>query len=703
MAAIDDDSVDEAVYSLYGLVVTDGSISVMNKAEGAFYSDQLRTLSDVKACRAALAVLRQSIDDAAADVRKLRAALTDERIDARVGRVASAMVAMQEGMHLVYACKIALNAGERTIVFTQAECDRLLQLWQTFWDAMLARPLMHRFRHQEPESPPTYSDSFYRDGGSRLLNIFGGIVLYDTLERAEPRNRYAQWSLEWYRARPSLETALSAKFALEMCVLGVVATEEMCSHRGVSFAPAYREKWRACGAPTKRRLADYSQLYLDLRDAYGRSPTELGGLDESGELGDRATVSKRPGERAFRMLLAAVHALGGSSASSPADLRHTEETSRTAADSEWGRNGRADDRAAADANDAQRSAEDGGCSPLDGGLPNLDGGRMRRLTLEAAEAARVVGQGHCAQYLLYLHVRACVRSPSTPDQVASRAPGAVTGAVTGPSAEQVRKLVHAQARVLEERVWSLPLQLGALGHANWARRAQLLAPCALEAAGLRPRPLIELLPVALAGCPESPYESEEAVREAIATAGAVTYESLEAALAAEPDEPPPSHCDFITRDIVMAHREKGNAAAKAGKWDLALSYYSVALEEAEAAGAAPKPLFEIVYKLRANRALAHMELGQPTLALEDARAALRAAPDWPKAHFRVGVALLALGRASEAVPALRYAQVLDGRDPAIASKLAEAIGASRSSEISKLEEASRGDGLCTAAAGTCLS
>ena len=165
MAAIDDESMDKAVYSLYGLVVTDGSISVMNKAESAFYSDQLRTLSDVKACRAALAVLRQSIDDAAADVRKLRAALTDERIDARVGRVASAMVAMQEGMHLVYACKIALNAGERTIVFTQAECDRLLQLWQTFWDAMLARPLMHRFRHQEPERPPTYSDSFYRDGG----------------------------------------------------------------------------------------------------------------------------------------------------------------------------------------------------------------------------------------------------------------------------------------------------------------------------------------------------------------------------------------------------------------------------------------------------------------------------------------------------------------------------------------------------------
>ena len=33
--AIDDDSVDKAVYSLYGLVVTDGSMRVMSKAESA--------------------------------------------------------------------------------------------------------------------------------------------------------------------------------------------------------------------------------------------------------------------------------------------------------------------------------------------------------------------------------------------------------------------------------------------------------------------------------------------------------------------------------------------------------------------------------------------------------------------------------------------------------------------------------------------
>ena len=46
---------------------------------------------------------------------------------------------------------------------------------------------------------------------------------------------------------------------------------------------------------------------------------------------------------------------------------------------------------------------------------------------------------------------------------------------------------------------------------------------------------------------------DKAVREAITSTGAVTYEiSLEAALAAEPDEPPPAKCDSLTRDIVMA-------------------------------------------------------------------------------------------------------------------------------------------------------
>ena len=133
-------------------------------------------------------------------------------------------------------------------------------------------------------------------------------------------------------------------------------------------------------------------------------------------------------------------------------------------------------------------------------------------------------------------------------------------------AEQSRKLAHARARVLEERVVrSLPLQLGANGHPNWARRAQLLAPCALEAAGFTPRPLLTLLPVALAGCPGSPYESEEAVREAIVTRGAVTYESLDAALAAEPDESPPAKCDSLTRDIVMAPTSCGPWGCPCGR------------------------------------------------------------------------------------------------------------------------------------------
>jgi hypothetical protein len=46
---------------------------------------------------------------------------------------------------------------------------------------------------------------------------------------------------------------------------------------------------------------------------------------------------------------------------------------------------------------------------------------------------------------------------------------------------------------------------------------------------------------------------DKAVRAAIANTGAVTYESLEAALAAEPEEPPPAKCDSLTRDIAMDH------------------------------------------------------------------------------------------------------------------------------------------------------
>ncbi|KOO53429.1 hypothetical protein Ctob_016635 [Chrysochromulina tobinii] len=112
----------------------------------------------------------------------------------------------------------------------------------------------------------------------------------------------------------------------------------------------------------------------------------------------------------------------------------------------------------------------------------------------------------------------------TDERIYARVGRGASAMVCMQEAEQSRKLAHARARVLEERVvQSLPLQLGANGHPNWARRAQLLAPCALEAAGFTPRPLFTLFtlfPVALAGCPGSPYESEEAVREAIATTGA---------------------------------------------------------------------------------------------------------------------------------------------------------------------------------------
>ena len=68
------------------------------------------------------------------------------------------------------------------------------------------------------------------------------------------------------------------------------------------------------------------------------------------------------------------------------------------------------------------------------------------LWLEASRAARCVGQGQDSQYLLYRHVQAAVAAP----------------------------LSLADATQLELDVWTVPLELGGLGHANWARRAQLL-------------------------------------------------------------------------------------------------------------------------------------------------------------------------------------------------------------------------------------
>ena len=100
-----------------------------------------------------------------------------------------------------------------------------------------------------------------------------------------------------------------------------------------------------------------------------------------------------------------------------------------------------------------------------------------------------------------------------------------------------------------------------------------------------------------------------------------------------------------------AKRAEGNAAFKAGEFARAVKLYTRALDAAEALPAPPTP-----EKLKptplaavlANRCVAHARLAEApdrsdadkkaseAAALADAHAAVAAAPNWPKAHYRLG-------------------------------------------------------------------
>lgn len=128
--------------------------------------------------------------------------------------------------------------------------------------------------------------------------------------------------------------------------------------------------------------------------------------------------------------------------------------------------------------------------------------------------------------------------------------------------------------------------------------------------------------------------------------------------------------------VVRGARERGNAAMGGKRWDDALRAYDEGIAESETSGAVPSKLAEINAKLRGNRALAHLELGQAELALADGRAAAAAVPGWAKPRFRMGQALLAMGRAGEAVEPFEEAMASPDLGAAerreIAKNLAEA-------------------------------
>lgn len=88
-----------------------------------------------------------------------------------------------------------------------------------------------------------------------------------------------------------------------------------------------------------------------------------------------------------------------------------------------------------------------------------------------------------------------------------------------------------------------------------------------------------------------------------------------------------------------AAKAAGNEALRTGDAAAAVKHYSKALSLAHKLGE-PSPTEKLqtsrIATLYANRCQAQLALGDERAALADAEAAAREAPDWPKAHFRLG-------------------------------------------------------------------
>ena len=146
--------------------------------------------------------------------------------------------------------------------------------------------------------------------------------------------------------------------------------------------------------------------------------------------------------------------------------------------------------------------------------------------------------------------------------------------------------------------------------------------------------------------------------------------------------PPPQRLD--PDDPVVRLKEEGNAALKAGEYDLANAIYTEALTTPSVDSSSKKTsstttsssatsslspttttparrlLSELVGVLYSNRARVRMLLDEPDLqgAAADAHSACVACPDWPKPRHRLAEAQLALGCYSLAMKACREGERL---------------------------------------------
>ena len=138
------------------------------------------------------------------------------------------------------------------------------------------------------------------------------------------------------------------------------------------------------------------------------------------------------------------------------------------------------------------------------------------------------------------------------------------------------------------------------------------------------------------------------------------------------DEPRSSRVDLLRAD--------GNAAFKAGDLAKAKKLYSAAVSLIEGT---PDESVEKLQptqraQLLANRCQVNMALERHTEALADAQAACRSAPGWPKAHYRLGMVLLARnlpGDYLKAYGSLKQAWHLDPKNPELTKACQDAYEA----------------------------
>lgn len=100
--------------------------------------------------------------------------------------------------------------------------------------------------------------------------------------------------------------------------------------------------------------------------------------------------------------------------------------------------------------------------------------------------------------------------------------------------------------------------------------------------------------------------------------------------------------DSVNVDKALAHKEVGNAAFKAGKWDEAADAYTAAIRAASGSDRKEMPTFHN------NRAAAYLKLEKYELCVSDCTTVLATLPRDPKALYRRSQAHEALGRFEEA-------------------------------------------------------